>query len=69
MKGEPCEERISVPPAKTAKASEIEGREGSRLVEVGMSWERSRAFAPFPFTIPAFKLRPFPHSETTLTQS
>ena len=69
MKGESCEERTSVSPAKTARASEIEGRERSRVLEVGISWASSRALALFEFTIPAFKLRLKPHSEMTSTQS
>lgn len=69
MKGAPCEESMSVQPARTAKASEIEGREVLRAPEVGMSWLRSRALELPPSFIPAFKLRLRPHSEATLTQS
>ncbi len=68
MKGESNEESTSVPPAKTARASEIEGREGSRAAEVGISWVNSLALALVPFTIPSFKLMLNPHSEATSTQ-
>ncbi len=69
MNGAPCEESTSVEPAKTANASEMEGREGLRAPEVGMSWLRSRALELSPLLIPSFKLRLKPHSVATSVQS
>ena len=56
-------------PARTARASEIEGSEGSRAGEVGMSWVRSLALLESPSRMPSFKLMDWAHSEPTLTQS
>ena len=69
MKGAPCEDSISVQPARTANASEMEGREGLRAPAVGMSWVRSRALELAPSVIPSFKLKLRPHSWATLIQS
>jgi len=46
----------SVLPVRIARASEMEGSEGSRLLVFGISWVRRRAFEDCPLVIPAFKL-------------
>ena len=47
----------------------MEGSEGSRAWELGMSWVRSRALLASPSKMPSFKLMDLAHSEPTLTQS
>ena len=47
----------------------MEGSEGSRAGEVGMSWVRSRALLASPSKMPLCKLMDLAHSEPTFTQS
>ena len=47
----------------------MEGREGLRAGEVGMSWVRSRAILASPSKMPLFKLMALAHSDPTLIQS
>ncbi len=47
----------------------MEGSEGSRAGEVGISWVRSRALLDFPSKMPSPKLMEVAQSEPTLTQS
>ena len=69
MKGESIAERRMVLPARTARASEMEGREGSRAGVVGMSWVRRRALEDAASLIPSPKLMAEAHSDATSTQS
>jgi len=56
MEGESSADMGSVLPVRIARASEMEGSEGSRLLVFGISWVRRRAFEDCPLVIPAFKL-------------
>jgi len=56
-------------PARTARASAMEGSEVSRAGVVGMSWVRRRAMAASPSKMPLLRERAELHSEATLTQS
>ena len=54
--------RTRVQPAKTASASEIDGREGLKAGSVGMSWLNSLAFEAAPSVIPALRLSARAHT-------
>ena len=69
MNGELIADKRRELPARTARASEMEGSEGSRAGEVGMSWVRSRALLESPSKMPSFKLMAMAQSEATSTQS
>lgn len=58
-----------VQPAKTASASAIEGRDGSKDGVDGISCVNSLALAALPSVIPLFRLRALLHSDAIFFQS
>ena len=63
MKGESIADCMSVQPARTASASEIDGKDIPSVSDVGINWVKRRAFDALPSVIPAF------NSEAMDTQS
>ena len=69
MKGLFSEDMRRVPPARMVSASEIEGRDGLRDGDVGMSWVRRRALAELPSVMPSLRDMEVAHREATSFQS